>query len=85
MGLCRYLKKIFLNSNKITIKGYDSLFSALIDYALTLNDSKLYVDLIGNPIIVQEPGEFNHRYILEEEGKLMQYAVDELNITLRLR
>ena len=88
LRLCKHLKKIYFNRNKITIKGYPLLMSALMDNALTLktlNDSKLYVSLIGNPIIVQKPGEFNHRHIFEEEGKLMQYAVDELNITLRLR
>ena len=87
MRLCRYLKTISLDRNNITIEGFSLLISALIDNALKLNDIRLHVSLIGNPIIVQKvtpENPFSHIYILREEAKLIQEA-EVLNIRLRLR
>ena len=81
---CRYLKKIFLNRNKITIKGYISLIYALMDNALNLNDITLHVYLKDNRIIVLQKGEtFNLTSSVNEENILKKYA-KALNITLHI-
>ena len=82
LRLCQHLKKIFFNRNKITIKGYVPLITALINNALNLKDIPLHVYLVDNPIIVLQKGE---TFDLTSIGKKKDILINQakaLNITL---
>ena len=84
MRLCQHLKKIFFNRNKITIKGYVPLITALINNALNLKDIQLHVYLVDNPIIVLQKEEtFDLTSIVEKKDILIKQA-KALNITLHI-